>query len=370
MELLPINFENIYYPFYLGTDCSQIVNEQLVALGADTYFIVADKRVARLYGEDLRSDLSNKVVAHLIQHQEGEKGKTLSTVEFVIEEILKLGASRSSCIVALGGGVTGNLAGLVAALAFRGIRLVHIPTTVVAMLDSVLSLKQAVNASCGKNLVGTFYIPELVLADISYLRTLPKSHVRSGLCEVIKNALAIEPNQIPFLREVINKECEYDKATYRELILRSVQAKCSVMKNDKHERHSGLVLEYGHTVGHAIEHVAAGNISHGESVGLGMLVAAEVGTQIGNLSPNEYQLHWELLTQVGIPLKLPSTTCLEKLLLRIFSDNKRGYLSVGDDMIPMVILEALGKPKWNNSSHPLFPVHFSSVKKALKVIHY
>jgi len=367
MKLIEFKFDNYCYPFFLGTDCTNSVIKKIISLDADAYFVVADERVAKLYGEELCSKLSMKVVSHLIRHQEGEKAKTLTTVEMVIEKVLNLGASRRSCILALGGGVTGNLAGLVAALAFRGIRLVHIPTTLIAILDSVLSLKQAVNASCGKNLVGTFYRPEMVLADTAYLHTLSLPHIRSGLCEVIKNALAICPDEIPFLKQILNKENNYNDATYRELIYRSILVKSSVMKHDKYERCSGLVLEYGHTVGHAIEHLANGIISHGEAVGLGMLVAAEISKKTGFLSENDCQIHWELIQQVNSSCKLPYNLDLNDLLSRIFYDNKRGYIPVEDNVVPMVILEKLGKPKWNNE-HPLYKVSFSELKEAVLLI--
>ncbi|MDQ3820576.1 MAG: 3-dehydroquinate synthase, partial [Acidobacteriota bacterium] len=279
------------YEFWLGTNCQDELDGHLISIGADIYFIIADEEIADLYGRGLCARLNLSAPSFLIQHVKGEEAKRLATIDQIIESILSLGATRRSCVAALGGGVTGNIAGLVAALLFRGIRLVHIPTTLVAILDSVVSFKQAVNASCGKNIIGTYYRPEMVLADIAYLRSLPVSHVRSGMCEVIKNALAICPDQIPFLLEILNPDAFYSDSVYSELIRRNIELKSLIMENDQYEKYGGVVLEYGHTVGHVLELLSEGCLPHGEAIGLGMLTAAEIGLRLGGLSPYEAEIH-------------------------------------------------------------------------------
>ena len=287
-------------------------------------------------------------------------------MEELVERVLDSGATRASCVVAVGGGVVGNVAGMVAALLFRGIRLAHVPTTLVALLDSVISLKQAVNASCGKNLVGTYYGPVCVFGDTSFLDTLPNKHFRSGLCEVIKNALVIDPTSISYILEHLEPpNAPLSRDVLRELIRMSVCAKLKVMCNDKRERHGGLVLEYGHTVGHAIE--LETGLSHGESVGLGMLVAAQIGYNLFGLSGRHRDLHHELLARVDAPLHIPVGVCANVIMDRVRSDNKRGLLGPCEANVPMVVLRAPGCPVWTGSL-PVCAVPLDVVVDALEYV--
>ena len=311
--------------------------------------------------------LSRRASAELIYHSPGEGAKRLCEVERVIDEILRLGGTRASCVVTFGGGVSGNLGGLVAALLFRGIRLVHVPTTLVGIHDSVISLKQAVNAKAGKNMIGTYYLPQFVLADTQYLQTLRPDHVRSGLCEVIKNALAICPDQIPWLEETLEPSREIGAEDWVELIRKCIAAKLMVMNDDPYEKGPGLVLEYGHTVGHAIEHTASGAISHGEAVGLGMLVAARISSRMGYLDQGSVDKHWDLVHRCGISVKRPATTSVPEILEKVASDNKRGHLANAPGHVPMVLLEHLGQPI-RSSELPLIPVSLSLVEEAMEVI--
>ena len=336
MERIPIAFAGISYDFWLGTDCTEEIVERLCALGADRYFLIADQSLHDICAGDLHDRLARRVSAHLLDHPTGERAKRLVEVERLIDLALEHGATRASCIVAVGGGVTGNLGGLVAALLFRGIRLIHVPTTLVGIHDSVISLKQAVNAKAGKNLIGTYLAPRCVLADVAYLRTLSREHLRSGLCEVIKNALAIQPGQIPWLEEILRPDLDLDPATWAELVRKSIAAKLSVMNDDPYEKGPGLALEYGHTVGHAIEHACGGALSHGEAVGLGMLVAARVSRLMGRLAPDAAATHHHLLRRAGVLSQRPPGATAADILHKVRADNKRGHLSHGADEIPKI----------------------------------
>jgi 3-dehydroquinate synthetase len=367
MERISIDLSQISYDYWLGHDCTDEIVERLLELSADRYFVIADEDIRTLHAEGFVERLRSQARTEPICHPEGENAKRLAEVERVIDEMLRRGATRASCIVAFGGGVTGNLAGLVAALLFRGIRLVHVPTTLVSIHDSVISLKQAVNAEAGKNLIGTYYVPEMVLADTAYLATLKTEHLRSGLCEVIKNALAIRPDQIPDLRRSLRPDASIDPGDWVELIRGCIAAKLAVMCEDPREKHSGLVLEYGHTVGHAIEHTADGTISHGEAVGLGMLVAADVAYRMGHLDGDARSCHWDLLRQVGLQLERPRATSIPAVMEKVRADNKRGHLPPSPGKIPMVLLGGLGSPL--RSDHlPLVPVSLDLVEEAMGVI--
>jgi 3-dehydroquinate synthetase len=350
----------VRYPFRLGTDCLEQITDGLIELSGSGYLVVCDTHTGPLFGTGIVDRLSPRAPAHLLMHPAGEPHKDLLAVSALMESALELGADRASIVVAVGGGVTGNMAGLMAALLFRGIRLVHIPTSLLAMLDSVLSLKQAVNAGVGKNLVGTFYPPVAVLADTAMLRTLPRRETISGLCEAIKNSLAIRPEMTDLLLRGLRPDACYDDATMRSIISESILAKASVTVADEHESRTGLVLEYGHTVGHALEYTAAGGLSHGEAVGLGMLVAAEVAHRLGHLDASTVALHSELLGQAGAALAIPAQLDLDEVLHRLRFDNKRGYLPGGGDTSAMVLLRGHGEPIWSDG-RPLVPVPMALV---------
>ncbi|MFG1953684.1 2-deoxy-scyllo-inosose synthase [Micromonospora sp. NPDC048830] len=357
----------VRYPFRLGSDCLGSIVDNLVAMSASRFLIVCDSNTGPLFGAELVERLSPHVPANLLVHRAGEPYKDLQAVGALAESALQLGADRASVVVAVGGGVIGNIAGLMAALLFRGIRLVHIPTSLIAMSDSVLSLKQAVNAGVGKNLIGTFYAPVSVLADTAMLRSLPYRETVAGLCEVVKNSLAIRPSMVEMLRTSLRQDAVYDDETMYEIISESIRAKASVTEEDMHECRSGLVLEYGHTVGHAIEYTAAGGISHGQAIGLGMVVAAEVSRRLGHLDDDTVALHRELLTRAGAMVTIPEEIDLDEVMHRLRFDNKRGYLSDPAESSAMILLGGLGEPLWQDD-RPLVSVPMALVGEVINEI--
>lgn len=355
---------SVKFPFYLSTDALDSAIDRLLDLSASRYLVVADSNVAPLYGKDIVERLSKSAQADLLTHEAGEQYKTYEQVGSLMDTAFKLGADRASVVVAVGGGVTGNMAGLMAALMFRGIRLVHVPTSLIAMLDSVFSLKQAINATVGKNMIGTFYSPIEVLADLSVLRTLPRREMLAGMCEVVKNAVAIRPSMTDFLREGLNPHSMYDDQFLRPVIAESLAAKAMVVQEDEQERYAGMALEYGHTVGHALEYTALGHISHGEAIGLGMLVAAEVSRRMGHLDAATADLHRELLSRAGAMCSVPAGIDLDEVARRLCFDNKRGYLALGKDTYAMVLLEGAGRPLWTGN-RPLVEVPGPLVREVL-----
>jgi 3-dehydroquinate synthase/2-deoxy-scyllo-inosose synthase len=252
------------------------------------------------------------------------------------------GIDRGSVIISVGGGVVGNIAGLIAALLFRGIRFVHVPTTLIAAADSVASLKQAVNLSVGKNLLGCFHKPTAVLIDINLLRTLPSAQVRSGMYEIIKNALTVATENIPLLESGLKQDANYTDTELMVIVEAGLLAKQKVMRADKCERKEALVFEYGHTVGHAIELAAEGRVPHGEAVGLGMIVAAEVACRLGRLSEADRNIHYRLLKRNGLSVRLPAGVTVTTVMELLRMDNKRGYVCARPDQVAMILLDGLG----------------------------
>ena len=364
MKVKDIQFGSHGYPFHHGVRCADEIVEQLATLGADRYVIVVDEVVARLHLGPVAEGLARHAPVTTIPLPAGEPGKVLATVGAVVETALAAGMTRRSCVVAMGGGVIGNIAGLAAALAFRGVRLVHLPTTLIAALDSVLSLKQAVNAPLGKNLIGTFYAPTAVLLDYEWLDTLPERERRSGLCEMVKNALAIAPERRAELAKVLRHDCRLGPRELAWLVDFGIDAKQKVMSYDERECGTGLVLEYGHTIGHALELAAPGALSHGEAVGVGMLCAAEIANRSFDLSDTDLEAHRELLARIGVGNAGAREIPTREVLRLVRFDNKRGYSPSRPDELPMILLDGLGRPR-GPGQRPLVPVAFADVERVV-----
>jgi 3-dehydroquinate synthase/2-deoxy-scyllo-inosose synthase len=297
------------------------------------------------FAQQLVQHISQNVgEAVLLSFPPGERGKTMAAVDDLAERALRSGLTRRSAIVAFGGGLAGNVAGLLAAVLFRGIRLVHAPTTLLAMSDSVLSLKQAVNSGVGKNHIGTFYTPEFVWNNLTYLESLPSDEIRGALCETIKNVLVISPQRLDELARMLDADCAYSADDFRHIIDICVEAKTSVMRDDPHEKGDALVLEYGHTLGHAIELVSEGTMTHGLAIGLGMLTAARAARLLGVLDEHSESRHWELLELNGAPTRLPAGVAPGQVLATARLDNKRGYLRQRPGHRDMILLDGIGQP--------------------------
>jgi 3-dehydroquinate synthetase len=345
-----LTFGDHKFPYYVRRDGWTELLPHLDALEADCFVIVVDSAFPAELAEEACYRVSSVVPCTLLICPSGEPAKTLTTLEALAADALRAGVTRRSCVIALGGGLAGNVAGLLAALLFRGIRLVHVPTTLLAMSDSVLSLKQAVNSKLGKNHLGTFYTPEFVWTDLAYLDTLPIVEIHAALCELIKNVLTICPEHYDEVAALLRPFGTYTDDEFVRIIEVSLEAKGTVMRDDAHEKNDALVLEYGHTVGHALELLAHGTLPHGFAVGLGMLVAARISVMLGMLSRTDEAAHYELLRRNGAPTAIPATCSLEDLAAVIALDNKRGYLPAVAGMRDMVLLEHLGTPHRTNGS--------------------
>ncbi|MEU6586017.1 2-deoxy-scyllo-inosose synthase [Nocardia sp. NPDC046763] len=365
----PIVIGEQSFPYYFGRDCVTEIGAAIAALGADRLVFVTDDEVLSRYRRDI-DRLAGSIPSLILSHPSGESMKTLTCLSGHLETALRAGVTRRSVVVSFGGGVPGNLAGLMANLLFRGVRLVHVPTTTIAAMDSVLSLKQAINSGVGKNHLGTYYAPEAVFTDVEFFTTLPERELRSGLCEMAKNCLAIDPSALAGLREVIGNMAAPDSLLW--LLDASIAAKSAVTRDDTYERGAGLVLEYGHTVGHAIEicdhrvRGAAGS-PHGAAIALGMLVAAHISHARGWLSDDEVSVHYEIVTGLGVEPALPDSVRIDDVLRVVADDNKKGYLPPRPDAVPFVLLRALGRPE-RTGDLPLVPVAVREIRAALDVI--
>ncbi|MBN2989011.1 3-dehydroquinate synthase family protein [Pseudomonas lactucae] len=278
--------------------------EQIAARASEDtehIILIADRRVYELWGAPLLDALEHYVPVTCLLVEAEETRKTLDVLQSLLDQAVAGGATRRSVVVAFGGGLTGNLAGLLAGLLYRGIRLVHVPTTLLAMSDSVLSQKQAVNGAQAKNMYGLYHPAALCCVDVQYLHTLAQDAFSAGVVELCKNGLAFDAATVPTLKRLAGNATP---GAWIELVKLGIAAKQRLLLGDPLEHEFGVVLEYGHTVGHALE-LETGTLTHGHAVGLGMLVAAAIARGRGWLSEQDEHLHAQLLAKSGAPRSLP-----------------------------------------------------------------
>lgn len=354
------------YPYFLGSNCAGEINDAVVAMEPDCVIVVADDIAWQLHGSAL-SPLRAAVETLVITVPQGERAKQPTVLADVIATAIAGGATRKSVVVTFGGGAAGNLGGLVAALLFRGVRLVHMPTTTIGAFDSVLSMKQAVNSESGKNQIGTYHRPAAVMVDTTWFNTLGPEVARGGWCEAAKNVLAIAPASLQVFEQLI--EWTDPARQWAALFDISLSAKTVVMAHDPFERREALTLEYGHTIGHALEYSTTRSdhpIAHGDAIALGMIAAARISHALGYLDDGAVRLHEALTAKVGAPTRLPSAINLDRVLAVVRRDNKRGLIRCGENEIPMVILAQLGQAVVpGGDGLPLMPVAAELVASVL-----
>src|SRR5579883_863201 len=362
------------YPIYVRAQPHWVeFRQRLAALYADHFTLVADAGLPNALVESVyRQVCAVGVPCLLVPLRASEKAKLMQTALSVLYQARAHGGgTHASCFIALGGGLVGNITGLAASLVVRGIRMIHIPTTLLAATDSILSCKQGVNGQPAldlliKNLVGTFKAPEFALVFLSFWQSLPQDEIRSGLCELVKNVLAIHPHHYDEVAALLNPEARYSLEQFAQVFTWCFEAKQAVMRRDAHEQGEALVLEAGHTVGHALESLLG--MKHGLAIALGLLVEAHISHARGWLSDIEVLQHYTLLRRNGAPVMLPQTVDLDALIRLIRDDNKIGYLPRREGHHVMVLLRGLGQPVEEQPGLPLTYVSETELRIALATL--
>jgi 3-dehydroquinate synthase len=252
----------------------------------------------------------------------GERSKTRDTWSRLTDELLRLGFGRDSGIVALGGGVAGDLAGFVAATYMRGVPYVQVPTTLLAMLDASVGGKTGVDTAEGKNLIGAFHPPVAVVADPLALATLPDRDYRAGLAEAVKHGLIADREYFEWLERESEALVARDARALRHLVQRSVEIKAAVVSEDEREGGLRAILNAGHTVAHALERVTEYRLPHGEAVGLGLIAEAALAAGLGMATPEPGARLVALLERLGLPTRVAEPVTAERLLAAMESDKK------------------------------------------------
>lgn len=356
-----IRFGERHFDFIIGENVLLSLEQYISKNEYGNFFIITDEGIPSEIVEEVVSAFGKIAPTHTIQITGGEQNKTLETVNRAAEQVIQLGADRRSAIIAVGGGLTGNIAGVIAGLLFRGIALIHFPTTFLAASDSVLSIKQAVNLQAGKNLIGFYYAPRLVLADTTLLSKAPPRHTRAGMCELVKNLLV---GGIKEIEQELRPDNKYKPDIIERFIDYCITAKMTELNDDPLEKNRGLVFEYGHTIGHALELAEKGRLLHGEAIAAGMVYAARISNRLNLLSDQDVQLHYELLHKIGVLEDLKHSVDTDKIMHYLLNDNKRGYLIMDKDQLGMILLRSVGNPLMQNDSL-LTPVNYSLIHEVL-----
>jgi 3-dehydroquinate synthase len=323
MKKVRVRLTDISYEIHIGAGILGQVGCQLKENGfVSRVVIITNPIVKELYGDALEQRLAKegfKVTS--LQVPDGEEYKSLEIAGRLYQGLSAAYAERSTPVLALGGGVIGDLAGFVAATYQRGVPLVHLPTTLLAQVDSSIGGKVAVDHGQIKNKIGVFYQPRLVIADVSTLKTLPQREFASGMAEVIKSAVIGGEDFFRYIEENLEKIKSLDEAALEEIVFRSARIKVSIVEKDEKDLGLRNVLNYGHTLGHAIESASDFRIKHGEAVAIGILAAARISNKMGIFDRDGIVRLESIIARAGLPTKMPPLE-MEKIIQAMKHDKK------------------------------------------------
>jgi 3-dehydroquinate synthase len=308
MKTLHVELGSRSYPIYIGTHLlEQAAVFEPHLKSSTTVFIVSNTTVAPLYAKTLMNTLSQlgKTV-RLLELPDGESYKDWQHLQLIFDELLAHGADRQSMIVALGGGVVGDMAGFGAASFMRGIRFIQVPTTLLAQVDSSVGGKTGINHPLGKNMIGAFHQPVAVIADLNTLRTLPPRELSAGLAEVIKHGAIADADFLDWIEANTGALLACDTDAMAHAVLRSCEIKSAVVSADEREGGIRATLNFGHTFGHAIESgLGYGEWLHGEAVGCGMVMAADLSARLGQISKMDAERLKRIIASMHLPIAPP-----------------------------------------------------------------
>jgi 3-dehydroquinate synthase len=337
---LNVDLDERSYPIYIGTGLLQEADLLTRHIPGKTALIVSNSTVAPLYLETVQQSLDSGGIRHdCIILDDGEQYKTLDSMTRIIDLLLEKRHDRLTTVIALGGGVIGDIGGFAASIYQRGVNFIQLPTTLLAQVDSSVGGKTGVNHPLGKNMIGAFYQPRCVIADIDTFKTLPARELSAGLAEVIKYGLIYDAGFFSWLEDNIDRLLQLDPEGLAQAVLVSCETKARVVEQD--ERESGLraILNLGHTFGHAIETVMGyGNWLHGEAVAAGMVMAIDLSIREGLVAETLRKRSIDLLSRAGLPVSPPDNISVEQYLDVMAIDKK-----TVDGNIRLVLLRKLGE---------------------------
>ena len=339
MLCVNVELQERRYPILIGNGLLQDERSYPVKRG-DRVMIVTNPTVAQFYLDTVTFALKKRgCEVDYVLLPDGEKYKTIESLNLIFTALLQGNHGRDTIIIALGGGVIGDVAGFAAASYQRGVRLIQIPTTLLSQVDSSVGGKTAVNHELGKNMIGAFYQPSMVIIDTHTLGTLPKREVNAGLAEVIKYGAILDYEFFEWLEAHIDELVALNNESLQHCIARCCQIKADVVARDETEKGDRALLNLGHTFGHAIEtHLGYGNWLHGEAVSTGMMMAASLSEQLGDISVADVSRLEKLLARANLPTLSPDSMQPEDYLPHMMRDKK-----VLAGKLRLVLLKSLGQ---------------------------
>jgi 3-dehydroquinate synthase len=338
MKNLELKFDKSQYQVFIGQDLLDGIGKMLlVHMKPDKVAVITDTNVNRLYGERIKKSLDAAGIQNgILTIPAGEESKSLEQLNLLYEGLLDLEITRSDVVIALGGGVVGDLAGFASATFLRGVRLIQIPTTLLSQIDSSIGGKTGLNLKKGKNLAGVYHHPVLVVMDTDLLKTLPEKEIISGLAEVVKYGAIRDPKLFSLLENVKDNA---ELLRYpEEMIYRCVKIKAEIVQRDERESGERMLLNFGHTIGHAIENIAGyGRYSHGEAVAIGMAVITKNSERIGLTEKGTANRLNRLLLKLGLPVSADGIGTADIIKAAAFDKKNSG------DSINLVLLSKIGE---------------------------
>ena len=349
METTTVNLGERSYPIFIGSGTLAMLGSLLQErqLTAKRVAVVTDTHVASHYQEPLVQSLTEAGYdPWVITLSPGEQHKNLTTLSSLYDKFIEGRIERRSPVIALGGGVVGDMTGFAAATFQRGVPFIQVPTTLLAQIDASVGGKTAVNHPAGKNLIGAFYQPRLVLIDVDTLKTLPEREFLAGVAEVVKYGAILSPDLFTLLEEQLDALLRHDSLLLTSVIKTCCQLKALVVAEDETEGDYRAILNFGHTLGHALESATAyKHFLHGEAVAVGMAFAAHLSCRLGLCRETIYERLCRLLQKAGLPIAVPETLTKEDVLLGLQTDKK-----VANGKVKFVCLEAIGKTRFTQIS--------------------
>ena len=338
LRTLNVDLGDRSYPIHIGTGLLSQPDAILPYLAGQQVMIVTNETIAPLYLEKLAQQLPDELDVKACILPDGEQYKTIEQVNRIWGALLEAGFNRRCTLIALGGGVIGDMAGYAAASYQRGVAFIQVPTTLLAQVDSSVGGKTGVNHRLGKNMVGAFWQPRAVLVDIDSLATLPDREMSAGLAEVIKYGLIRDQDFLSWLEANMTALRTHDPKALAEAIARSCQIKADIVADDETEQDVRALLNLGHTFGHAIEaHQGYGNWLHGEAIGAGMAMAATLSRRLGWIDEAALVRSKQVIASAGLPLKAPLGMQRDDFLGHMRRDKKNI-----DSRLRLVLLRGLG----------------------------
>lgn len=337
-----LNLDKNSYKILVGNSIFSKLNEFLQDKNYSKIIVISDSNVANIYQDKF---LKSFPQASFVVTESGEISKSFDNLQKICEEILQKNIDRKTLLIAFGGGVVGDLTGFCASILLRGLDFIQIPTTLLSMIDSSVGGKTAINSKFGKNLIGSFYQPKLVICDIDFLDSLSLREFRAGYAEIVKYGFIYDNDFFNYLDENLDKIFIKDRNFLQKIITRSCEIKSQIVSRDEKENGERAILNFGHTFAHIFETETnySGELNHGEAVAIGMMMASQFSYELGMIDNDDNQKILNHLKKCGFELNLKnirSNWCLKNLINHLFKDKK-----TENNELTFILLNKIGEAK-------------------------